>query len=195
MRSALLAVALLAIAFSTGADQMRCTPVPTGPTCTEVDPNGYGACEMILGYAFDGQQCTLVSGCGCEPDCNAFFDTEQACREACDLPVGPVCRALTDGDYGVCARFLGYAFNGRDCVGMSGCGCEPDCDAFFETRHACRAACDLGGQEGSVCQADTDCAADLRCCYPCGIAGCDNVCTQPCDSNEMWCSDGCPMYP
>jgi len=52
-------------------------------------------------------------------------------------------------------------------------------------------AADVGG-EGTVCRAGERqipgqappevqaCAAGLRCCYPCGIPGCDSVCMADC---------------
>lgn len=42
--------------------------------------------------------------------------------------------------------------------------------------------------EGSVCTENSQCASGLLCCYPCGIAGCENQCTVP--VNEI-----CPAYP
>lgn len=53
------------------------------PPCVELDPDGYGVCEMILGVVFDGQDCVLASGCGCEPDCEYFFDDFETCQSVC----------------------------------------------------------------------------------------------------------------
>lgn len=49
--------------------------------------------------------------------------------------------AAADGDYGDCDLALGWAFDGEDCVSMSGCGCDPDCDAFAQDFASCAAAC------------------------------------------------------
>jgi hypothetical protein len=51
---------------------------------------------------------------------------------------------------------------------------------------------DAVAQEGELCSGRT-CAAGLVCCYPCGIAGCQNVCMKPCTGPQ--CPGGCPMYP
>lgn len=42
---------------------------------------------------------------------------------------------------------------------------------------------------GAVCTTDQQCQPGLKCCYPCGKAGCDNKCTTPMAGNE------CPLYP
>jgi len=52
---------------------------------------------------------------------------------------GP-CLAATN-DYGDCDMALGWAFDGSDCVPMSGCGCEPDCAAFSQGMEGCIAGC------------------------------------------------------
>ena len=62
----------------------KCTP---GSSCTPVRPGTHGACEMVLGYIFDGQQCMLESGCGCKPDCDFFFESLEECEAACNAPI------------------------------------------------------------------------------------------------------------
>ncbi|PCC75425.1 hypothetical protein SAMN02745121_03849 [Nannocystis exedens] len=57
----------------TGAVDPQCAPA-TGD---------YGECAAIIGWAFDGTDCTLRSGCGCEPDCDKFFPTAEACALSC----------------------------------------------------------------------------------------------------------------
>jgi hypothetical protein len=42
--------------------------------------------------------------------------------------------------------------------------------------------------EGSLCAVDAECAEGLLCCYPCGVAGCENQCTVPVEGQ-------CPLYP
>ena len=114
-------------------------------------------------------------------------------------PEEPTCETLDPYGYGACARVLGVVFDGEGCVTASGCSCEPDCDAMFDSMEACEAACGLPDvlQVGDVCgyEIEAQCAEGLECCYPCGIQGCDFVCTVPCDENEIWCAGGCPMYP
>ncbi len=66
-----------------------------GSSCETIDPNGFGDCEMDMGVAWDGEECVSVSGCGCEPLCDAFFDTmeecELVCLESCGGFVGNTC--------------------------------------------------------------------------------------------------------
>lgn len=113
-------------------------------------------------------------------------------------PTQPACVEVDPFQFGFCDMLLGVVFDGRDCVYASGCGCEPSCDDIFPDMASCRDACGLptgGLPEGAVCDADAECAEGLLCCYPCGIAGCPNRCTLPCDENVPWCAGGCPMYP
>lgn len=49
---------------------------------------------------------------------------------------------VADGDYGDCDLALGWAFDGEDCLAMSGCDCAPDCAAFSSDLASCVAACD-----------------------------------------------------
>jgi hypothetical protein len=39
---------------------------------------------------------------------------------------------------GACEALLGYAWNGLDCAGLSGCDCAgQDCDILFESAEEC----------------------------------------------------------
>lgn len=57
----------------TGAVEPQCAPA-TGD---------YGECAAVLGFAFDGAECTLRSGCSCAPDCDKFFSSASACALSC----------------------------------------------------------------------------------------------------------------
>ncbi|MFZ6179923.1 hypothetical protein [Nannocystis pusilla] len=57
----------------TGAVDPQCAPA-TGD---------YGECAAVLGFAFDGTECTLRSGCSCAPDCDKFFPSAAACALSC----------------------------------------------------------------------------------------------------------------
>jgi len=51
---------------------------------------------------------------------------------------------------------------------------------------------------GELCGQDAEgltCGADLACCYPCGIPGCEFTCTQACDDGDPGCSGGCFALP
>jgi hypothetical protein len=49
--------------------------------------------------------------------------------------------------------------------------------------------CQQGLEAGAQCTTDSQCAAGLKCCYPCGVPNCHNECIQPL-ANGM-----CPMFP
>ncbi len=57
-----------------------------GKTCDKVDPKSYGACDMLLGYGWDGSQCVAVSGCSCGGDCDKLHKDKAACTKACAAP-------------------------------------------------------------------------------------------------------------
>lgn len=44
-------------------------------------------------------------------------------------------------DYGDCDVALGWAFDGEDCVPITGCDCAPDCAAFTADFESCVAGC------------------------------------------------------
>jgi hypothetical protein len=54
-----------------------------GPACAAALAD-YGDCDLALGWAFDGENCVPMSGCGCEPDCAAFTTDFAGCLGACD---------------------------------------------------------------------------------------------------------------
>jgi hypothetical protein len=48
--------------------------------CATMDVNGVGACDMILGYYFDGKDCQALSGCDCQgADCDKLLESLQEC--------------------------------------------------------------------------------------------------------------------
>lgn len=193
------ALPLVALVALTGASSFQCEPVPEEPVCEAIDPWQFGACAMFLGYAWDGERCVGMSGCGCEPHCDAFYPSVEACEAVCGEPQPDECVPLDPNGYGDCEMVLGVAFTGRTCTTVSGCGCGDDCDSFFDSVEACEAACldDLYLLEGDVCgdTVQATCGPGLSCCYPCGIPGCDNVCTLSCDASEPGCFDGCYLFP
>jgi hypothetical protein len=88
-----------------------------------MDAQGTGTCLQQFGFKWDGQQCVLVGGCGCEgSDCDALYDSEEQCRAAHpDCPTG------------------------NDCGGFSGQSCESYawCD-YADDAPACGGADALG---------------------------------------------------
>ena len=106
--------------------------------CKEIDPYGYGDCEMVLGWAYNGSECQLVSGCSCEPDCEHFYPTRNACAEQCEIPY---CKELNPQGYGFCTMVLGWGYTNSGCQLISGCSCEPDCQHFYTTQQECVNKC------------------------------------------------------
>ncbi|MCO4761322.1 MAG: hypothetical protein KC502_07450 [Myxococcales bacterium] len=51
--------------------------------CHQLDPTGYGACDMVLGVGWNGTKCVHISGCSCGTDCDKIFKTMVACEGAC----------------------------------------------------------------------------------------------------------------
>ncbi|HMJ12513.1 MAG TPA: hypothetical protein VK524_13910 [Polyangiaceae bacterium] len=63
--------------------------------CAAQDATGVGACDMFLGYKWDGKACTPTSGCSCSgADCGSLYRDETTCLAAhrgCTGP-GPGCQ-------------------------------------------------------------------------------------------------------
>lgn len=83
----------------------------------------------------------------------------------------------------------------EDCPTGFYCHFSPMCGLWNETG-SCPGDCQstAPGQEGDVCNRYRQCADGLVCCYPCGIAGCENRCAVPC-SPGPGCFHGCYLYP
>ena len=60
--------------------------------------------------------------------------------------------------------------------------CEVKCHPDWGSGGAC-------GDPGNPCGSDSDCNSGLKCCYPCGIEGCENQCMQPMPNGQ------CPLFP
>lgn len=117
--------------------------------CTPQDAEGVGACDLFLGYTWDGQRCVGISGCSCKgADCDKLYEDLGACRKA-----HAHCRCAPQDarGEGACRLFLGWAWNGRTCTGLSGCQCVGSaCDDLFKTQEKCFEAyrgCDCAPQD------------------------------------------------
>lgn len=60
------------------------------PECEDLSDFHFGACEMVIGIGFNGEECTWYSGCGTQDQfgndhANSFFDSIEECNEACGL--------------------------------------------------------------------------------------------------------------
>ncbi len=105
--------------------------------CAPQDAQGVGACEAILGYAWDGSQCNAVVGCSCTgADCDEIGTLAECLAEHRKC----ICRAQDAFGEGPCDLFLGYRWNGESCESVSGCSCVgADCAALSPTLAACQA--------------------------------------------------------
>ncbi len=124
------------------------------------DENG-NMCRCMIGWAWNGSSCTGLGGCVCVgADCDKLTDTQEACEarhSGCSSTTGLSCGssalhakqaqgcaamdAKAQGDAnGHCLCFLGYAWNGKECAGLSDCTCVgADCDKLTLTLEDCQA--------------------------------------------------------
>lgn len=115
--------------------------------------------------------------------CGGLAGAACAADEWCDLPNGcgfpdamGACKKRPQGCY-------------ADCPGVCGCDGKQYCNACTANAQGIDSGDDKSCLAGKPCSTDQECAAGLKCCYPCGIPGCQNQCTVP-DA-----SGACPMYP
>jgi hypothetical protein len=160
-----------------------------GGDCAPMDAAPEGACEMMLGFKWDGARCVSIgSGCSCVGlDCDAVYDTIAECVSARLACYGDVCRAQQAAgrvcDGGGCATSFGPFWDGSECFATVGCECAgADCGAAFASEEECvavHASCD-----GALCLA-TDGqwfpAAAGFCGFTCGVPS-DIDCFTPADS-------------
>lgn len=59
----------------------RCESADAGaPACAPVDARAEGACDLFLGYVWNGRQCAPLSGCRCVgPGCDQLVPDREAC--------------------------------------------------------------------------------------------------------------------
>lgn len=57
------------------------------------------------------------------------------------VPGSGPCMDVSGCDYGSCDSPLGWAFDGANCVAMSGCSCAPNCAGFHASLDACMNDC------------------------------------------------------
>lgn len=147
-----------------------------------------GGCPAIVGPAeCNGGRCEFadLNACGGPNDipcgdtdfCDVSDDAECATGDCYGE-----CKARPEGCLpatcpGACGRD-GNVYCGECEANLAGVDVDPE------------DSCNLTGKAaGELCDQDTDCQGKLRCCYPCGIAGCDNQCTATDSSGE------CPAFP
>jgi hypothetical protein len=122
---------------------------------------GGGVCGGIAGLTCDGDQwCDYPDNCG-------------------DGDVQGVCRPKP----GACTK---------DCPGVCGCDGNFYCNACNAQQQGMDVSPDVTCSDASTsrtCTTDNDCTGGLKCCYPCGIPDCSNVCMTPDRNGE------CPLFP
>ncbi len=127
-------------------------------------PDETGAqCRCMIGFAWDGSSCVALGGCACHGlDCDKLTETQEQCEAqhaACstapplslhcgsaqmysaqhDLCEAMDAHASPDENGMPCDCFLGYAWNGSDCVSLGDCRCVgQDCDKLTQTIEQCR---------------------------------------------------------
>ena len=121
-----------------------CAPPPEG-------------CDYVNGGCVDGQwtcgelvcqaQCKVNEDCP-QPDgpclkCQGINPCAQAVCDAgkcVEIPpsCGDSCNPQDATGQGACAAFFGYAWNGKQCVGVGGCSCKgADCDKLYQDPLTC----------------------------------------------------------
>jgi hypothetical protein len=73
------------------------------------------------------------------------------------------------------------------------------CDVTHLSHDAAPTADGGPAAEGDPCgpldAGTVGCMTGLACCYPCGVPGCQEVCTLPCDPQDDSCVEGCRLVP
>ena len=112
-----------------------------GDDCGAQDAAGEGACDQFFGFAFNGKGCVPVSGCNCVgSDCDSLSPDPKGCHIEFEECMDP-CAADDAEGVGLCMAFFGYAWNGHQCVGQSGCSCVgTDCGSLPLSYDACKKA-------------------------------------------------------
>jgi hypothetical protein len=183
---------------SSGGKAGVCRPRPNFSDCPDYDhcPGACGCdgswfCSPCEAHASGIPVTADNTWCVSDPGktCGGHTDAKCGPEEWCDYPPGAMCGAFDMP--GVCRPRPDGCDD--DCPGVCGCDgvfhcneCQAHASGFDITSET---YCMDGGDEGTVCGTDVDCKAGLKCCYPCGVPGCENVCTTPGTNGE------CPMYP
>ena len=115
-----------------------------------------GACGIIPPPPDAGPGYCTISGVMCRIGVPCRIDACTTCTcggdtVACAIDPGcgmdggteppPICPPQDARAVGACALFLGYAWNGAECVGLSGCSCSgSDCRSLYRDPMACEIA-------------------------------------------------------
>ena len=124
-------------------EQCGCSCVDHG--CEPQDAVGAGDCSEILGYAFNGWTCTLITGCEClGADCDGIYPLWTQCIWAHHDCADVVCDLMHSAQgTGDCDAILGYRYAGLEsgCEPLHGCDCEGWlCSFLYDSEEQCRAS-------------------------------------------------------
>lgn len=154
--------------------------------CDPLDAKGQGLCQLPLGITWNGQSCELISGCECVgSDCDNLYFDEASCERSnlfCEDTMIS-CQARNNAYFPQEVAVIGgYAWDGRQCVGLLGQGpCQgPDCPYVYDTLAQCQ-------QTFGHCQNNTTCLAqDAR-----GVGLCDADFGAAFNGNSCYTISGC----
>jgi hypothetical protein len=173
-----------------------CETKPNG--CTDDCPGVCGCDGKFYCNACGAQQAGVddSSSITCLPDsdgglkkCGGSGNAKCAVDEFCEFANG--CGA--PGAEGVCVKKpVGCD---TDCPGVCGCDGKFYCNECNANTAGTNASNDQsckktdGGAQGTPCTDSNQCNSGLKCCYPCGVQGCENQCIPPDPSGN------CPLFP
>lgn len=122
------------------------------PSCIASKQGSHGACEMVLGYIFDGTKCVLESGCSCKKGIECW-DSIKTCEAACGVQIS--CTFDSDCGIGEYCDHSTWADMAGCCVPLdpSGSGCPPGYPI-------CPGVCRL---KPGLCWSDADCSPHMHC--------------------------------
>ena len=107
----------------------------------------FGECVDIESQCINDKECPPGMICEVESYCPPCVNADPPCLAPCwaagSCVPGPEPKCITLDPYafGVCAMFMGYGFDGKECVGISGCGCQNQCDNIFPSMEECHKNC------------------------------------------------------
>lgn len=149
--------------------QETCGCCSCGEGSEEPTTGGYLECTGGCWTFVAAKTCGGLAGASCAAD--EWCDLQQGCG----FPDAQgICKKRPQG----CPK---------DCTGACGCDGKGYCNTCAANAAGQDTSSDTDCLLGKACSTDTECAPGLKCCYPCGLPGCQNECTVPVNG-------ACPMY-
>jgi eight-cysteine-cluster-containing protein len=87
-------IAPLCVGYPTCGAPEGCGWACGDPACMDTWGYDFGPCDAVLGFGMFGGACTTISGCDAGP--LSLFETERACRDACEAAPPPECSSDAD---------------------------------------------------------------------------------------------------